>query len=125
NNSIRAAVSILGNFNFSPTDKLSFSLLQNKLRYDTPSKDNFDDRDELLSIARLRYSKMLNPFVETYVNLEGTYNHIVYLFSERSSNNNINRILRLSSGGNYRGKNVTSVNNFEVSANYTVYDFED
>ncbi len=125
NNSTRASLAFYGSFNFSRTDKLSFSLLQNKLRYDTPSGENFDDRDEILSIFRLRYSKLLTPFFETFVNAEGTYSHIVYLYSEKSSNNNINRVLKFASGGNYFGKNVSSSNTFEVSANYTVYDFED
>jgi hypothetical protein len=68
---------------------------------------------------------MLTPFFETFVNAEGTYNHTVYIFSERSSNNNINRIISFSAGSAYSGKNVTSSNTFGVSANYTVYDFED
>lgn len=125
NNAIRGSLSLAGIFNFSESDKLQFSLLQNKLRYDTPSTENFDDRDEILSIVRIRYSKLLTPFFETFVNTEGTYSHIVYLFSERSSNNNVNRILKFAAGGNYFGKNVSSSNTFEVSANYTVYDFED
>lgn len=125
NNSTRASLTFIGGLNFSKTDKLVFSLLQNKLRYDTPGEENFDDRDELLSIFRLRYSKMLTPFFEAFIGTEGTYSHIVYLFSEKSSNNNINRVLKLASGGNYFGKNVGSANTFEVSANYTVYDFED
>lgn len=124
NNSTRASLALLGGFNLSKTDKLLFSLLQNKLRYDTPAEENFDDRDEVLSIFRIRYSKQLTPFFEAFLNTEATYNHIVYLFSERSSNNNINRVLKFSSGGFYSGKNVSSVNSFEVSANYTVYDFE-
>ncbi len=101
------------------------AFLQNKLRYDTPSEENFDDRDEILSILRLRYSRFLTPFFEAFVSTEGTYSHIVYLFSEKSSNNNINRVLKFAAGGNYTGKNVSSLNTFEVSANYTVYDFED
>jgi len=125
NNSARYSVTLSGNVNFSKSDKLSFSLFQNKLRYDTPSNLNYDDRDELLSIVRLRYSKMLTPFFEAFVNVEGTYNHTVYIFSERSSNNNVNRILSLAAGSNYSGKNVTTSNTFTVSANYTVYDFED
>lgn len=125
NNSTRASLSFSGDFNFSKKDKLSLSFLQNKLRYDTPSEENFDDRDEILSILRLRYSRFLTPFFEAFVSTEGTYSHIVYLFSEKSSNNNINRVLKFAAGGNYAGKNVSSLNTFEVSANYTVYDFED
>ncbi len=125
NTSKRTMVSIFGNFNISETDKIRFSLLQNKLTYDTPSLQNYDDRDEILSIVRVSYLKILSPFFSVFLNTEGTLNHIVYIFSERSSNNNINRILSLSSGGRYSGKNISSLNSFEVSANYTVYDFED
>jgi hypothetical protein len=100
-------------------------MFHSKLKYDTPNRNNDDDRDELLSIARIRYSKFLSPFFEMYVNVEGTYSHIVYLFASRSANNNINRVLRFSTGGYYHGAQFSSLNNFEVSANYTVYDYED
>jgi hypothetical protein len=59
------------------------------------------------------------------LNLEGNLSHLVYLYASQSANNNVNRVLRLSTGANYRGARFTSTNNFEVSANYTVYDFED
>ena len=125
NNSVRASLSFSGNLFLSQSDRISFSFYQNKLRYDTPSPVNFDDRDEILSILRLKYSKMLTPFFEAFLSAEGTLNHIVYIYSEKSSNNNINRIIKMSAGGNYYGKNFASQNSFEVSANYTVYDFED
>lgn len=125
NTSGRTALSFTGNVVFSSSDRLSFSIFQNKLLYDTPSSENFDDRDELLSIVRLRYSKQLTPYFETFVSTEGTINKTVYLFASKSSNNNVNRVLKLSSGGNYYGKNFSSQNTFDISANYTVYDFED
>ena len=125
NTSHRISLSFLGKFKFSGSDVLSFSLYQNKLRYDTPSPLNYDDRDELLSIARIQYTKDFSPFFSSFVNIEGTYNHIVYIYSEKSSNNNVNRIIKLSTGGYYQGKTISSYNSFDVSANYTVYDFED
>jgi hypothetical protein len=125
NNSTRATIAFTGDYNFSRTDKLVLSLYHNKLRYDTPSENNDDDRDEILSIARLSYTKKLSPFFNAFVNSEATLSHVVYLFAGRSSNNNINRVLRLAAGGYYKGANVSSLNTFEVSANYTVYDFED
>jgi hypothetical protein len=125
NTTLRGTLSFAGNYDFSKDDRLFISLYQNKLRYDTPSSENFDDRDEVLSMVRLKYSHALTPFFTAFVNLEGTYNHVVYIFSENSSNNNVNRVIRLSSGGEYKGFNLSSTNIFEVSANYTVYDFED
>jgi hypothetical protein len=125
NNSSRATLSLNGNLKFSKTDNLTLSLYQSKLIYDTQSELNDDDRDELLSILRLRYVKSLSPYFSAFINAEGTYGHTVYLFASRSSNNNVNRIYRLRTGGDYNGSVVQSYNSFEVSANYTVYDFED
>lgn len=125
NNSYRTTISFLGNIYPSRKDQISLSLFHSKLRYDTPSAQNDDDRDELLTIGRLRYSRNLSPFFQMFTNLEGTLSHLVYIFSGRSANNNINRVLRLSAGGYYSGAQFSSLNNFEVSANYTVYDFQD
>jgi hypothetical protein len=125
NTSEYATLSALGNFAFSKKDNLTFSILHRKLVYNTQSKNNYDDRDELLSIFRLSYLHNLNHLFSFFVNLEGSLNHIVYIFAERSSNNNIRRILKLSSGGEYKGAKLFSKNTFEVSANYTSYDFQD
>jgi hypothetical protein len=125
NNSYRATVSIQSNVYLSRKDQLTLSLFHSKLKYDTPSAENDDDRDELLTIGRLRYTRYLSPFFQLFTNLEGTVSHLVYLFASRSANNNINRVLRLSAGGYYNGAKFSSLNNFEVSANYTVYDFQD
>jgi hypothetical protein len=125
NNSSRATLSFYGNYKISKTDQLTFSLYQSKLIYDTQSESNDDDRDEILSIIRLRYSRLLTSYFTGFLNLEGTLGHTVYLFASRSSNNNENRIIRLRTGGEYLGSVVKSFNSFEVSANYTVYDFED
>lgn len=124
NSSERVSFSFTGALSLSPTDRLLFSLFHNKLSYNTPDAENYDDRDELYSIVRLRYNKTFSPFFNFFINTEADFNHIVYIFSERSSNNNLNRVIKLSSGGTYSGKNFSSTNIFEVSANYTVYDFE-
>lgn len=125
NNSYRTTISLIGNYRLSKKDQISLSLFHSKLKYDTPSSANDDDRDELLSIGRLRYTRYLSPFFQFFSNLEGTLSHLVYLFASRSANNNTNHVLRFSAGGYYKGERFTSMNNFEVSANYTVYDFQD
>lgn len=125
NTSRYATLSFDGGLNLSEDDKFTLSVYQSKLKYDTPSALNDDDRDEVLSIARLGYYKKLNPFFTAFINAEGSYSHTVYIFASRSSNNNINRIIRLKTGGEYIGSNFSSFNSFDVSANYTVYDFED
>ncbi|BDQ02450.1 MAG: hypothetical protein KatS3mg036_0245 [Ignavibacterium sp.] len=125
NTSSYATLSFDGGLNLSEDDKFTLSVYQSKLKYDTPSALNDDDRDEILSIARLGYYKKLNPFFTAFINAEGSYSHTVYIFASRSSNNNINRIIKLKTGGEYIGSNFSSFNSFDVSANYTVYDFED
>jgi hypothetical protein len=125
NNSEYTTISALGNFVLTKKDNISFSILHRKLVYNTPSEDNFDDRDELLSIMRLSYVRNFNHLFNFFVNLEGSYNHIVYIYGERSSNNNVRRIIKLNSGGEFDGSHIYSKNTFEVSANYTSYDFAD
>ncbi len=125
NKGIQATLSLVGNLRLSLKDLLSFSLFHRKLRYDTPSKENYDDRDELLSMLELNYSRRISPFFTFFAGIEGGINQIVYIFAERSANNNIRRNLKFSSGGDYIGKYFSSRNTAEVSASYTVYDFED
>ncbi len=112
-------------YDISEKDHISLSVFHRKLIYDTPSKENYDDRDELLTTAKLTYLRNLNYFFDWFINLEGSLNKIVYIFSERSSNNNIRRFIKLESGGIYKSRKVVSSNRAEVSANYTVYDYED
>ncbi len=125
NNSSQVVLSLTNDFRFTKKDLISASIYHSKLRYDTPSQNNDDDRDELLTIARLRYSHRLTPYLEMFISTEGTQSHLVYIFASKSANNYINRVLRLITGGNYFSPNFRSKNTFEVSANYTVYDFED
>ncbi len=125
NTSQLANFSILSRVNISNGDRLTFSLFHRKLRYDTPSDLNFDDRDELLSIGRIMFEKEFNPFFKIFLNIEGSLNKIVYIFAKRSSNNNLRRILKFSSGGMFTAGRFTSSNSAEVSANYTVFDYEE
>lgn len=125
NKAKQITISISNNFLLTDKDQLSLSLFHHKLIYDTPSSENFDDRDELLSMIQIYYQRKLSPFFNLFVNLEGNFNKIVYIFAERSANNNTKRVIKLSSGGYYVGKNFVSTNSAEVSANYIVYDFED
>ncbi|MEN8194006.1 MAG: hypothetical protein ABFS12_14375 [Bacteroidota bacterium] len=118
-------LSALSNFKLSTNDQLSLSLFHRKLTYDTPSDLNNDDRDELLSMFSLEYRRKMNPFFNLFANLSGSINKIVYIFKERSANNNTLRVAKLSSGGILNLGYLTSRNEAEVSANYTVYEFED
>lgn len=125
NKSAITSIASTMNFRVSTNDELAFSIFHRKLVYNTQSDLNFDDRDELLSIAEISYRRKINYLWNLFASLEGSINKIVYIFAERSSNNNITRALKLNSGINYIGSILSSSNFAEVSANYTVYDFED
>ena len=112
-------------YEFSLNDQLTLSLFHRKLIYDTPSDENYDDRDELLSIIKLSYLHRVNSFFYTFTNLEGSFTRLAYIFAERSSNNNKKRYLKFSGGGVYINKYLRSSNSAEISANYTVYDYEE
>lgn len=125
NTSQLANISLLSKINLSRKDRLTLSIFHRKLKYDTPSELNSDDRDELLSIGRIMFEREFNQFFRAFVNFEGSLNKLVYIFSERSSNNNNQRILKFSSGGTFTSGNFSTMNSAEVNANYTVYDYEE
>ena len=109
----------------SGSDRITLSGSIGILRYDTPSDQNLEDRDELLVALTLATSHSVSRSLELGVVLDGTIDHLVYLLKERSANNNYNRVLRLSPRTIYRPVSwLYSLNAFEVLANYTVYDFE-
>ena len=112
-------------FTITTKDRIILSLFHRKFVYNTPSDLNNDDRDELLSMFGFRYTRRLTPFFNFFTSLQGSINKTVYIFKERSANNNMLRVLKLLAGGDIHLKNFSSKNNAEVSANYTVYDYED
>lgn len=122
----RTSLSGLFSVPLSRSDRLSLSGGASILRYDTPSTENVEERDELLVAALVATEHRISPALEVGVRLEGTLSHIVYLLKERSANNNINRVLRLAPRTLFRPfRWLTSANALEVLANYTVYDFEE
>ena len=125
NTSKQVTLSAEGYFELSAKDRIGLSLFHRKLVYDTPSDLNNDDRDEILSMFSFQYSRKLTPFFDLYGILQGSMNKTVYIFKERSANNNTLRVLKLIAGGDIHLKYLSSKNSAEVSANYTVYDYED
>ena len=125
NNGTQITLSSENVFYFSHKDIFRFSLFHRKFIYDTPSELNNDDRDELLSMLSLEYQRILTPFFNIYLGLNGSLSKTVYIFKERSANNNTLRVLKFFTGGDLRFKYFSSKNSAEVLANYTVYDFED
>ncbi len=112
-------------FLISDYDRVDFSVSHFKLRYDTPSSENIDERDELLSQLRLRYTRQLSSNLSLFAGFDFSYGKLVYILAARSSNNNTNRIFRLNTGYAYSGRQFKNYGTFEILANYMVYDFED
>lgn len=107
-------------------DSLTLYISTSKFQYDTPDTNNFDDRDELRINTRAsylhRFSSELSLELQASVNLY----HMVYIFGERSADNNWNRIFYLRPIIFYQPfKKVTFNQSFEVLSNYVDYDFDD
>ncbi len=125
-NNYQSRLALFGSlkYKFSKKDTISLATSLNIFRYDTPSAMNDDDRDELTSITKLSFSHSFSKFLNIKVNLDLLLSHLVFLKASRSNLNNWNRVLRLSLNPTYRNEVIQMNPNFEVLANYTVYDFE-
>jgi hypothetical protein len=126
NNSRNTSLVLEANTILTNTHSIRLSGSTSILRYDTESEDNYDDRDELNSIINIthKYDNLTNFILETTLE----YNEAVlsYLFAEKSSNNNTNKIYRLTSKSIFSpSKSFITKNSAQVLANYTVYKFED
>lgn len=125
NNSSRFSVSSRIGTRVTRSDSLDSYFSVSRFQYDTPDEKNYDDRDELRINSRVtvmhHFSDMLRLDVLASVNLY----HMVYIFGERSADNNWNRIFRLQPSISYKPAQSLSIHqSFEVLANYVDYDFE-
>jgi len=125
NNARRTSLRGLFSMPLSSDDFISLEGSAGLLRYDTPDSLNTDDHDELLINISGREFHRWNQYFEASITAEVTLNHMVYLFADRSGNNNWNRIFRLAPELTYTpSSSLRTANTFEVLANYTVFDFE-
>jgi len=125
NHSRRTSMASEASLMVSKSDTLNLSGSGSILRYDTPSMDNDDDRDELWYIFSLSTGHRINGNLSLHFKADMSLTHVVYILSTRSADNNWNRIIRFAPRIEYSPlKGFTSANTFEVLANYTVYDFD-
>jgi hypothetical protein len=109
----------------SAKDQINLRFALTKFQFDTPdSVDNNDDRDELRISGSIEYFRQFSPVFSFAVEAYFNFFHQVYIFKERSANNNWNRIFRLSTIFDYKVKSFSNKLRNEILANYTVYDFE-
>lgn len=109
---------------FTPGYRLGIDFASSILRYDTPEINN-DNRDEFALLFRVRNEIRLAENLTSSILLAGEAFHYVYLFAERSIENNWRRSIRLIPELVWTPTPYfTMTNSFLVRANYTVEDFE-
>lgn len=115
-------------YNLSTKDTLNFSFSNSLLRYDTPSNANNDDRDELNQNIAISYGRnhksSFNNVLNFNLKFEYINNHLIFIKSSRSALNNVNRILKLTPSVYYKNEYLSFKPEFDLTANYTIYDFE-
>lgn len=118
------AIGLQLGYRLGTNDEVNLDVSYIKFQYDTPDEDNKDDRDEQRFVIsgqyRHRFSQYLIMDCLAYVYLF----HQIYIFKERSANNNWNRVIKLNPRVAYRVPGFSNTLSTEVLANYTVYDFE-
>ncbi len=106
-------------------DSLIFQNSISRLQYDTPDTSNFDDRDELRTIHLLEWTHLFSPGFQIKIGGNIRLRHLAYLFSQKSADNNWNRIFNVYSDLKYsRLPNFEFKQRTEVLSNYTDYDYE-
>jgi len=95
-----------------------------RYRYDTP-ENNMDDRDELRMNINISEIHHFSPFLKLISRASVNLYHLVYIFGERSANNNWMRIFRIYPQVIFQpNKNISVSHHVEVLANYVDYDYD-
>jgi len=111
-------------YSLSRSDTLNVNGSTSIYRYDTPD-NNMDDRDEFRMNVKISETHSFNENLKLILNSSVNLYHLVYIYSERSANNNWMRIFRIDPYIVYRPTaRVTLTNHAEVLANYVDYDYE-
>lgn len=112
------------NIHFTGSDTLGFGFISSINRYHTPSKYNYDDRDELMLNANTYYLLQFDENSHLRLVLDVSANHLVFLRAQRSALNNWNRVIRFSPIFEHKTTYFSFKPQFEIIANYTVYDYD-
>jgi hypothetical protein len=110
---------------FGNSDSLMLYSCLQKHQYDTPDPLNNDDRDELRFWIDLQERHSFSDELELKTSLAIHYFHQVYVFGEKSGDNNQIRIISLHPEVRWMPSAVLRVSQAaEVLANYVEYDYE-
>jgi hypothetical protein len=124
NNQSRANLYYQCSLDTSKTNTINIAGNISILRYNTPSELNDDDRDEFSFLSTFSTNHIFSKYFSFSVSLNLQLNHLVLLKSTRSSLNNWNRIINLSTSSTLQYKQLFWKPTFEIFSNYLVYDFE-
>lgn len=109
----------------SVSDSLGFYGSIQRFRYDTPDPENYDDRDELRYQFKIQEVHAFSTHLRVQTTLNINLLHFVYIFGERSADNNWTRIIRFSPSVIWRpSENLRITQTAEVLANYVDFDYE-
>jgi len=123
--SSRVSLANVLHLHFSPSDSMMTNFSISRYRYDTPDEDNYDDHDELRINAGISQIHHFNELMAIRLNLGINLKHLVFIFGERSADNNWMRIFRLSPEVVFvPTRTFQWVQSLEVLANYVDYDFD-
>ena len=112
-------------FPLGHTDTLSMTTQFQKFQYDTPDDDNFDDRDELRWHLNITHQHRFSSRLSMQTHLSTHMLHLVYIFGEKSADNNWTRIFRLNPELVWKPTSaIRWKQSVSVLANYVDYDFD-
>ncbi|MDP4229831.1 MAG: hypothetical protein Q8916_05430 [Bacteroidota bacterium] len=117
------SLQLSANFPIAEKDSLHADFSSRIYRYDTPSSDNHDDRDELNLASTLQYIHFFSRSLEMTSEIRLAQSHLVYLESDRSLQNYVSKTIALASQVEFRIPSFEHQVRAEVFANYSVYDF--
>jgi len=121
----QTAMDLNGKYIYNIKNTFDLSLAYIKLQYDTPDTIyNNNDRDEQRFVATMLYYHRFSPVLWLNFYAYTYFFHQIYIFRERSIDNNWNNIYKLNPRVIYRDKNVRNQLSAQVLANYTIYDFD-
>jgi len=103
--------------------KVTHSIISELLRFDTPSKDNFDDRDVLLYSAEQDIKYQILPNLKLGMLWSGIYRHIVYIFAQQSKENYTQYIIKMYPYIDWNYKKWQCKIAYQQLSMYNVHDF--
>lgn len=125
NQSLYTTLAIKNSFRMSRSDTLFLLASLQRFRYDTPDPENMDDRDEMRIRLKCVLRHTFSPELSARIALQLHLLHFVYLYSDKSAENNWTRILRLNPTVEWQPKKrIRLIQSAEVLANYVDYDFD-